>query len=69
MNNKPDLTRKDRKEESKEKVQRSEPTAALYNKYTICREIEKNILSTPSEPRTHIVSLLQVRQRVYLLAF
>lgn len=38
MTNEPDLTRKDRRQGSKEKVQRSEPTAMLYDKYTNCRE-------------------------------
>ena len=39
---KPDLFRKDRRWESKEKVERKERIETLYAKYTICQENAKN---------------------------
>ena len=45
MKNKPDLTCKDRRWESKEKVERKERIETLYNKYTICQENAKNHFS------------------------
>ena len=41
----PDLFRKDRRQESKEKVERKVRIETLYNKYTICQGSAKKIIS------------------------